>query len=224
VFLLLLDLSQHLNGLVDRFNYLGPFDVLLLCGLGLPLPEEVTLIASGLLLYQGKVDFLTISVVCGAAILLGDSIPYLLGRRFGPRAVENRWVSKVLHPERFAIVEDKFKRHGSWVVFMCRFLPGIRIPAYFTAGTLRMSYLRFVVLDGLGVLISVPTSIYIAMLFGGQVEALEQQMENFHLILTFLLVAILGVVFFRMIVRRRVQQAEALAHGAPKGPSEGQDG
>ncbi len=62
------------------------------------------------------------------------------------------------------------------------------------------------------------------MLFGGQVEALEQQMENFHLILTFLLVAILGVVFFRMIVRRRVQQAEALAHGAPKGPSEGQDG
>ena len=224
MFLLLLDLSQRFAELVDRFNYLGPFVVLLLCGLGLPLPEEVTLIASGLLLYQGKVDFVAISIVCGAAILLGDSVPYFLGRRFGPKAVENRWVSKVLHPERFAIVEDKFKRHGSWVVFMCRFLPGIRIPAYFTAGTLRMGYPRFLILDGLGVLISVPTSIYIAMLFGGQVEKLEQQMENFHLILTFLLVAILGVVFFRMIVRRRAQQAEALAHRGDRAAPEAPEG
>ncbi len=222
MFLLALDLTQRLTELVDRFNYLGPFAVLLLCGLGLPLPEEVTLIASGLLLYQGKVAFLPITAVCASAILMGDSIPYFFGRRFGVRALENRLVAKFLHPERFAIVEGKFKRHGTWVVFMCRFLPGIRIPAYFTAGTLGMSYWRFLVLDGLGVLISVPTSIYIAMLFGGQVEKLEQQMENFHLVLTFALVAVLGVVFFRMVARRRARQARELAARAER--ASGTDG
>lgn len=214
--LLFLDLTARLNDFVDRFNYLGPFVVLLLCGVGLPLPEEVTLIASGLLLYQGKVAFLPISLVCGTAILLGDSLPYFLGRRYGKGALQNRWVAKILHPERFAIVESKFERHGSWLVFMCRFLPGIRIPAYFTAGTLKMSFGRFVLLDGLGVLISVPTSIHIAMLFGGQVEKLEEQMENFHLVLTFLLVVVLGVVFFRMAARRRAREARALAAEATR--------
>jgi membrane protein DedA with SNARE-associated domain len=183
--------------------------VLLLCGVGLPLPEEVTLIAAGLLKHQGQVEFLPIVLVCSAAILLGDSIPYLVGRKMGPRALEHRWVAKILHPERFALVEEKFLRHGSWVVFLCRFLPGIRIPAYFTAGTLGMGYVRFLVLDSLGVMISVPTSIWIAWKFGGQVE-LAAKMEGFHLLVTFALVAVISIVIFRMILRRRDQQVKAL--------------
>jgi membrane protein DedA with SNARE-associated domain len=210
VFALLQELPNWLNEFTDRFNYLGPFAVLLLCGVGLPLPEEVTLIASGLLLYQGKVDFIPISLVCSAAILLGDTIPYVLGRRMGPRAVEHRWVARVLHPERFAIVERKFHEHGSWLIFTCRFLPGIRIPAYFTAGTLGMGYLRFLILDALGVMISVPTSIWIAMKFGGQVEKMQAQMENFHLLVSFALVAVLAIVIFRVVHRRRARQARAL--------------
>jgi len=206
------------NVLVDRFNYLGPALILLLCGVGLPLPEEVTLIACGLLLHQGEVAFLPITIVCSVAILAGDTVPYWMGRRFGPKAVEHRWVAKILHPERFAIVEEKFQKHGSWVVFMCRFLPGIRIPAYFTAGTLGMRYLRFLMLDALGVTISVPTSIYIALIFGGQIERLKEQMDNFHLILAFALVAVVGVVIFRMFVRRREKQVEALRekHGTER--------
>ena len=207
---LLLELPQWVDQLVDRFNYLGPALILLLCGVGLPLPEEVTLIACGLLLYQGDVAFVPITIVCSVAILAGDTVPYLLGRRYGHSALENRWVAKVLHPERFAIVERKFQNHGSWVVFMCRFLPGIRIPAYFTAGTLGMRYLRFLLLDALGVMISVPTSIYIAKIFGGQVERLKEQMDNFHLILAFALVAVVGVVIFRMFIRRRERQVAAL--------------
>jgi membrane protein DedA with SNARE-associated domain len=129
----------------------------------------------------------------------------------GKRALQWRLVSRVLHPERFAIVEEKFQRHGSWMIFFCRFLPGIRIPGYFSAGTLRMSFVRFLVLDGLGVLISVPTSIWIAKAFGGQVEKMEEQMENFHLILAFSLVAILSILGFRILIRRRDREAQALA-------------
>lgn len=212
--LLLLDVTSWADEFIKNSGYLGPFVILLLCGVGLPLPEEVTLIASGLLLYQGKVEFVPITVVCSLAILLGDTIPYLVGRRYGKRALRWRLVARVLHPERFAIVEEKFARHGSWMVFFCRFLPGIRIPAYFTAGTLQMSYLRFVILDGLGVLISVPTSIWIAKAFGGQVEKMKEQMANFHLILAFALVALLSIVLFRVVVKRRERQAQAL-RGAP---------
>lgn len=218
-------MPNWLQDFTDRFNYLGPFVVLLLCGVGLPLPEEVTLIASGLLLFQKKVDFIPISIVCSAAILLGDSIPYLIGRRMGPRALEHRWVARILHPERFALVEQKFKDHGSWVVFTCRFLPGIRIPAYFTAGTLGMGYFRFIILDALGVMISVPTSIWIAYKFGDQVDKIQDEMGNFHLLVSFALVAVLAIVLFRVVHRRRARQVKALAEDpvSPEIPEESGD-
>ena len=207
---MLLEMPIWVSDLVERFHYLGPVVILLLCGVGLPLPEEVTLIASGLLVYQGKVEFLPITALCSLAILAGDTMPYLLGRKMGVRAVENKWVSKVLHPERFALVEEKFQRHGSVMIFFCRFLPGIRIPAYFTAGTFGMGYPRFALLDSLGILISVPTSIWLAMKFGGKVEQMKDQLENFHLILAFILAMVLCLVLYRMVIRRRVRQVRAM--------------
>jgi membrane protein DedA with SNARE-associated domain len=153
---------DYLMGWFTRFHYVAPFIVLLLCGLGAPLPEEVTLIGCGYLLHLHKVGFLPITIVCATAILLGDSIPYWLGRHYGLAALKTRWVAKVLHPERFAKLERRFEENKNWSIFTCRFLPGLRIPGYFVAGTLRMSFTRFIVLDGLGVLLSVPTSIYVA--------------------------------------------------------------
>ena len=105
--------DDWVTNLLQDSQYLAPFVVLLLCGVGLPLPEEVTLIASGLLVHQGRADFFVITVVCATAILLGDSIPYWLGRRYGLSALRIRWVKRILHPERFALLEERFAAHGN---------------------------------------------------------------------------------------------------------------
>ena len=187
--LALLDLTSSAQDVFQQFSYLGPFLVLLLCGLGLPLPEEVSLIGSGLLLHQGKVEFLPITVVCSAAILLGDSLPFWLGRHYGESILRVRRIRRILNPERMVRLRRRFTEHGNWATFMCRFLPGVRIPGYFVAGTLHMGYLRFLLLDGLGVLVSVPLSIWIGKIFGDQIERLEASMSNLHLVLGFLVLA-----------------------------------
>jgi membrane protein DedA with SNARE-associated domain len=195
-----------LTGLFQESEYLAPFTVLLLCGVGLPLPEEVALIGSGILLHQGKVEFLAITLVCSAAILLGDCIPYALGRRFGLAAVRLPWIAKILHPERFATLERRFEAHGHWAIFTCRFLPGIRLPGYFTAGTLRMPFWRFLLLDAAGVALSVPISIQLGRLFGGQVERLQREVKNFHHVLAFAILSIVLVLVVREWRRRREQK------------------
>ena len=188
-------MSDLISELLAKYTYEAASTVLLLCGLGLPLPEEVTLIGSGILLYKGQVEFLRITVVCSLAILLGDSIPYWIGRRWGPAALTLPVVRKVLHPERFAKLQQMFKDHGQWTTFGCRVLPGLRIPGYFMAGMMGMKYWRFILLDALGVVITVPISIYIGKLLGGQMDELHKTMKNFHLLLGFLVVAavILGI-------------------------------
>lgn len=207
-------LAGGTDQLIERFHYVGPFLVLLLCGVGLPLPEEVTLIGSGILVYQGEVEFVVICAVCACAILIGDSAPYLLGKRFGPSALRIPWVARVLHPERFAQLERRFAEHGNWVVFTCRFLPGIRIPGYFVAGTMGMSYWRFLLLDALGVLVSVPVSIWLGYLFGGSVEVLHQRMKDLHLLLAFLLVSVVIVVLVRVRILRKARARSELASGS----------
>jgi len=165
-------LKQLVDTYIGQFHYLGPLVVLLLCGVGLPIPEEAVLLPCGALVQEGVVQFWTISAVCSGAILLGDSAPYWAGRVWGMRALQNRFVRKVLHPERFAKFEARFERHRTWATFVLRFLPGLRIPGYFVVGTLRMSYPRFLLLDGLGVLISVPTSIWFGGLLGVEIKRL----------------------------------------------------
>ena len=195
----IMDVFTRMSG---DFHYVAPFVVLLLCGLGLPLPEEVTLIGAGLLVYQEKVDFGPIVLVCSIAILLGDSIPYWLGRHWGPSALRIRAVRRVLHPERFARLERKFHEHGNWATFVCRFLPGIRLPGYFVSGTMGMKYTRFLLLDALGVAISVPISVHLGRLFGDSVDELHKVNGNVHLISAFVALALVLLIVVRARWRR----------------------
>jgi membrane protein DedA with SNARE-associated domain len=212
---ILLDISGTAQEVMQQFSYLGPFLILLLCGLGLPLPEEVTLIGSGLLVYQDKVDFLPITVVCSVAILLGDAIPFWLGRHYGKGILKRPWISLVLHPERFSRLENRFLEHGNWATFVCRFLPGIRIPGYFVAGMMRMKFIRFLLLDALGVLFTVPLSIHVGRLFGGQMEMLNERMEHLHQYLAFLVIALLIIL---LVVKRKSKQAIERAKAGVPGP------
>lgn len=201
-------MPEFLTEIFGRFNYLAPFTVLLLCGLGLPIPEEVTLIGSGILVYRGEVDFTRIAVVCSAAILIGDSFPFWLGRRYGMRALRIRWVARLLHPERFNRLERRFREHGNWATFACRFFAGIRLPGYFLAGTMGMSYPRFLLLDAAGILLTVPLSIYLGKLFGGEIDRLRGTVQDLHLILAFAAVALALVVILRTRWRRPGNRAE----------------
>lgn len=201
------DILEMLTERVGDHHYLGPFIFLLLCGLGFPSPEEVALLYSGLQLHQGNVEFVKITLVCSAAILIGDSIPYWLGRHYGLSALKLRWVARVLHPERFAALERRFAAHGNWATFTCRFLPGLRLPGYFVAGTMRMSYWRFLALDSLGVLLSVPASIYLGKLFGAKLDELKQRVHDLHIWLFFGAAALVLIIVGRAWMKRRERAA-----------------
>ncbi len=212
---------EYLMGWFTKSHYLAPFIVLLLCGLGAPLPEEITLIGCGYLHSEELVGFMQITLVCSAAILIGDSIPYWLGRRYGLAALKTRWVAKVLHPERFAKIERRFEEHKNWSIFTCRFLPGLRIPGYFVAGTLRMSYVRFIVLDSIGVILSVPTSIWLASIVFEGLKGEEGFGEAGGAVSRFnrYLVIGLAVLIVGFFVWRKIKKKRKQAESPPPAPA-----
>ncbi|WP_157315169.1 DedA family protein [Chitinibacter sp. FCG-7] len=157
-----MDILQSLIGIFTDYGYLAVFTVLLICGFGVPIPEDVSLVAGGVISGLGYANVHTMFAVGMAGVLIGDSAMFLLGRYCGENLLEHRYFKRMMTPERYQAVQDKFERYGNRVLFVARFLPGLRAPIYLTAGmSRRISYLRFLLLDGFAALISVPIWVYL---------------------------------------------------------------
>ena len=90
----------------------------------------------------------------------GDSIIFLLGRRFGAKLLAWQGTHHLFPPEKQAKVQALFEKHGATVLLIARFLPGLRAPIFSTAGAMRVSYLKFALHDGLAAVLSVPLFVW----------------------------------------------------------------
>jgi membrane protein DedA with SNARE-associated domain len=157
-----MQLLERLIALFADSGYLAVFAALLLCGAGAPLPEDVTLVAGGVIAGLGSANVHVMAAVSLVGVLAGDAAMFLLGHRHGARIMQWPLVARLLTPERYCRVQEKFARYGNRLLFLARFLPGMRTAVYVTAGaTHRVSFLRFFLLDGLAALISVPVWVYL---------------------------------------------------------------
>ena len=158
----LMDLLQQLVTIFAENGYLAVFIALMICGAGLPLPEDITLVAGGVIAGLGYANVHAMVALAMFGVLLGDCAIFLLGYRYGARILQWRFVARILTPARYAKVQEKFHRYGNRVLFIARFLPGMRTTVYLTAGTThRVSFLRFLLIDTLAALISVPFWVYL---------------------------------------------------------------
>jgi membrane protein DedA with SNARE-associated domain len=149
-------LDQLIN-LFTQHGYVAVFAVLLVSAFGIPIPEDISLVAGGVIAGLGHADVRVMCAVGLVGVLLGDSIVFLIGYLFGVHALRWRWVAHLLTPRRHAQVKAKFVRYGNRLMFVARFLPGLRTAVFLTAGmSHRVSFLRFLAFDGLAALLSVP--------------------------------------------------------------------
>ncbi|MEO9078368.1 MAG: DedA family protein [Rhodanobacter sp.] len=160
-----MDLLQQLIRIFAENGYVAVFIALMICGAGLPLPEDITLVAGGVIAGLGYANVHVMVALAMFGVLLGDCAIFLLGHHYGARIMQWRFVARVLTPPRYAKVQEKFHRYGNRVLFFARFLPGMRTTIYLTAGmTHRVSALRFLLIDTLAALISVPFWVYLGYL------------------------------------------------------------
>jgi membrane protein DedA with SNARE-associated domain len=162
----------------------GPFILLLLCGLGLPMPEDIVLIAAGMLGVIDGHSWIKISVFMYAGVLLGDTMIFFAGQRYGTRLLGTAWFQRIFPPTKQARVEELFAKHGTTGLFIGRFLPGLRAPIFFSAGSLKVSLVKFLLMDGLAALVSVPVFVWLGhwlwVKFADDFAQIEQALKRTH--------------------------------------------
>jgi membrane protein DedA with SNARE-associated domain len=221
---------EHLVGMVGGqslyVGYAFVFVALLLCGFGLPMPEDIILVTGGVLAWLASPlevatlrsmlhdeGLLGMVLVGLAGILAGDSVIFFAGRRFGVRVADFKPLRRVITPEKLEKVEKLMRRRGNLVVVLARYVPGIRAPTYFTAGHARLPYWEFLLFDGVAALVSAPLWVCLGFYFGSNIEAATRQAQRFgHYILAAMAVVIL------VLALRWVRERRALASVPPPPP------
>ncbi len=188
----------------------GPFMVLILCGLGLPVPEDVVLVTAGTL---GEIDGRTwteVSLLMYVGVMLGDSTIFFAGRYFGTKLRAAHWFQRLFSEKKQTKVEALFERYHSWVLFVGRFLPGLRAPIFFTAGSTRVKYWKFFLFDGMAALISVPFFVWLGhwlwARFKDDIVQLDRALSRTHaysLMVAALIVLVLALAGIRLWRRHR---------------------
>lgn len=186
-------------------SYLVITIVLILSGSGLPVPEEVPIIAAGILSANGTLNPWIALACCLFGAIVGDSIMYWIGYHFGRNVLqEHPWWARWVTPKREDQIEAMFHQHGLKVFFIARFLVGLRSPVYLTAGILQVSFRRFFLIDLICATAVVSTFFGITYKFGQNSDKILKLVREAQVGLT--IVVIIAASYIAFYLWRRWQQ------------------
>lgn len=181
----------------DLYWYLSIFGWLFLTGIGLPpVPEEAGILyAAGITALHPEIHWSFAWLATGLGIIAADAVLYGIGRQWGARLFEFKWVQRMLSRERRVRLEGRFHQHGMKLLIMARFLPPVRTGIFLIAGASKYSIVKFFIADGIYAVVGV------GLLFfgGGWLLGLFDQLRHWagHRAVSLLAAAVLGYALYR---------------------------
>jgi membrane protein DedA with SNARE-associated domain len=157
--------------LIAHLGYLGIALVLILGGLGLPVPEEAPVIVAAVLSRNGKLLAPLALATCLIGVLLGDFVVYFLGYYYGEKVVSLPLTRRLLTRAREAQIKGYFHRHGFKILILGRFAVGFRTAAYLTAGIIKLPPLKLFLTDLVAASLSTFLMFGLAYVFADKIQS-----------------------------------------------------
>jgi membrane protein DedA with SNARE-associated domain len=170
---------------------------------GFVLPGETAVFLGGVLAASGRVSLPVLLVVVVLAAVIGDSVGYEIGRKFGPRILASRPLQR--HHERLTRAQTVLRTRGGPAVFVGRFTAFLRAVTPALTGASRMPYRRFLAYNAAGAIVWGIGVSMIGYSAGASFAHAQQQLGRFSaMFLAALIIA--GVVY--LLVRRRTRRQD----------------
>src|SRR5580704_12296557 len=156
---------QHVASDIERYGLLGVFFAVLLAEGGLPLPVLPILMTAGAFMTESLYQALQIISAGVSGSMIADLAWYWSGKRHGQR-VMGLLCKMSLSPD-FCVrqTETLFLKVGPWSLLFTKFLPAISTVSAAMAGVTKMSLPAFLLLNGIGALLSVGVAVVIGRIF-----------------------------------------------------------
>ncbi len=175
--------------------------------LGVVVPGEIGVILGGVLANQGKLPLAAVLLAGIAGAVIGDSIGYVVGERYGERLLLTL-PKRLLKPEHVRRTEETIERLGGKAVFVGRFTAALRALVPGIAGMSGMTYRTFFPWNVLGGTTWATAFVVLGYVAGSQYERVAHYANYVGLAL---LAAVIGYAVLRHRRHRRdTAQRQAL--------------
>lgn len=176
--------------------YLVILVVLFACGLGIPIPEDITLIAAGILAGLGTISLPGAIIVGLVGVMVGDSFMFFMGRKFGHNVFKLPGFRRYFTEKRIRKAEEKILNNSMFICFIARFLPGLRSAVFLSSGMMGVPFWVFFTLDGLAALISVPFWVVLAWYFSQNLEEALTLAKEFQVYILLGVLSLIATYYF----------------------------
>jgi membrane protein DedA with SNARE-associated domain len=179
---------------------------LILGGVGLPFPEDATLISTGFLVAQDVMRPSQAFLAVYSGLLISDFFLYWVGKKYGRMLVLHKKFQKIISPEQLSKLEEKFKRRGVWVILIGRHFMGLRAQIFLVAGVMRMSATKFLITDAATSLLTIALMGGIGYAGGNSVEILRKDVKKIeHIGIVILVILLAGWIVYNYFKNRKVR-------------------
>jgi membrane-associated protein len=215
-----------LTSLLERLLHVPAPVVLLVVGslvfvedalfVGFVVPGETVAILGGVAASLGHVPLWSVLAVVISMAVIGDSVGFEVGRRYGARLLTIRPLAR--HSDRLDDARDLLARRGGWAVLLGRWVAFFRAVMPALAGTTEMRYRTFLAFNALGGILWGTAVVVGGYLAGASYKAVEAWLGTGAAVLVGL-VALVALVVWRVRKHRRERAPEAAA-GADAVPTD----
>jgi undecaprenyl-diphosphatase len=158
---------------------------------GLVLPGESSMLLAGVVVYQGNANGVLV-FACGIlGAVIGDSVGYWVGRRFGRRLRASR-LGRRVGEERWERARSYLSTRGGRAVFFGRFAGFLRTLVPPVAGQAEMPYRRFIAFNAPAASLWATSFISLGVAAGGSWHTIDQWAGRAS---AFVAVLVIAVVF-----------------------------
>ncbi|WP_052947749.1 VTT domain-containing protein [Aneurinibacillus tyrosinisolvens] len=197
----------HLTIWVNQYGYSVLFFALMLELLALPFPGEALMGYAGLLVFQGKLNWVTSILMAGAGSALGMTLSYWIGFKLGTPFFYKYGHYIHLGPERLEKVSGWFSRYGNKLLVIAYFIPGVRHFTGYFSGINRLPFRTFALYAYTGAFIWTATFISLGKVLGPQWEHFHGAIKKYLLIAGIVIGAILILYLLYKSSKERIKAA-----------------
>jgi membrane-associated protein len=191
-----------------RPAYSGPLAYLLMAGIifldraaftGLFIPGELFVALGGVFAGRGELSVAPVIVIAALAGILGETVSYWLGRRYGARIVKHLPLANRID-KHLDETRDFLRRHGGKTVFIARYVSVVGTFMPFVAGMSDMPFGRFLAFDIAAITLWATAVTLLGYFLNSQIHLVDQILSQFGWgLLALLVIVVLG----RIVVKRR---------------------
>ena len=184
-------MAQFIQHLMDQYGYFFLCASLMLELLALPLPGEILMTYTGLMVFQGHLSWVASIITAGLGASLGMTISYWIGYKLGMPFFEKHGSKVHFGPEKLKKTSLWFERYGNKLLIIAYYIPGIRQFTGYFSGITRMPFRTYIVYAYIGAFIWTGTFISLGKILGPKWEQFHHTITKYSII-----VGIIAAVIF----------------------------